>query len=121
AMTETDWLACRSPSFLSDELIACSNRKLHLLTAAFLRRVWDLLPCEHDRLAVEATEKFADGRITADELARLRSHATLEAGEPLWLGTEGGFDYGLIGMGCECCMDSPFAVRYAREVEANGH
>ena len=87
-MTLEVWLASFSASELHRSFCELPARKLHLLTAAFLRRVWDDLPSEHTRTAVVGTEKFADGRITACELARLRSTDVLESGEGLWLGPD---------------------------------
>jgi hypothetical protein len=87
-MTLDDWLAARSPGSLSTTISALSDRKIHLLTAAFLRRVWDLLPSHHTQIAVEATETFADGRMTKVALARLRVDDTRETLEPLWFSSD---------------------------------
>ncbi|MCI0704395.1 MAG: hypothetical protein L0241_25335 [Planctomycetia bacterium] len=101
-MSSANWFGSLSTSELHYNLCELSDRKLHLLTAAFLRRVWDDLPSDHTRLAVEATEKFADGRITVGELARLRSADLLDSCEPLWtLPVPGTFDEELIGVGDE--------------------
>lgn len=102
-MTLEDWLACSDITELQFELVAFSARKLHLLTAAFLRRVWDRLPSHHTRFAVEATEQFADGRITADALAWARSQAAREFGESLWSG-QGWNDDHLLSEWCDCCF-----------------
>jgi hypothetical protein len=113
-MTLADWLDSVSVSELHYHLCGLPARKLHLLTAALLRRVWDRLPF-HTRIAVEATEKFADGRMTAHELARLRSTDLLESCEGLWLGADGSEqDEQLIGMGC---LDCPWCDRVAAEYE----
>src|SRR5262245_46934463 len=101
-MTPANWFDSLTTSELHYKLCELSDRKLHLLTAAFLRRVWDDLPSDHTRIAVEATEKFADGRITAEELARLRSTDLLDSCETLWADS-GHLDENLIGAGCECC------------------
>src|SRR5947209_3224864 len=99
-MTLEDWLAPTSSS--EHQLLGLSDRKLHLITAAFLRRVWDDLPSDHTRIAVEATEKHADGRMSAHELTRLRSADLVETSEALW--TEPGHsDEDLIGVWCPCC------------------
>jgi hypothetical protein len=84
-MTLEDWLALESPGALCPELSTLPDRNIHLLTAAFLRRAWELLPSHHTRTAVEATEKFADGLLTPYQLARLRTTGTLESCEALWL------------------------------------
>jgi hypothetical protein len=112
-MTLEDWLASISASELHFHLCGLSARKIHLLTAAFLRRVWDDLPA-HTQIAVEATEKFADGRTTAHELARLRTTDLLESCEGLWLGPDGDWrEEELIGRGCDC----PGCAREANEYE----
>lgn len=103
-MTLDNWLGFLSASELHSQLQDLPARKLHLLTAAFLRRVWCDLPSEHTRIAVEATEAFADGRVTAKELARLRSTDLLESCEGLWLAAYAeGHEEQLIGMGCWDC------------------
>ena len=107
-MTLETWLAAIAPSQLHSLIEDLSNRKLHLLAAAFLRRVWDDLPSHQTRTAVEATEKFADGLVTIDHLARLRSIDLLESCESLWLGQEAeNLDELLIGRGwdCPCCEE----------------
>jgi hypothetical protein len=119
-MTSADWFGSLTTSELHFELAGLSDRKLHLLTAALLRRVWDDLPSEHTRIAVEATEKFADGRVTADELARLRSADLLDSCEPLWA-EPGHLDENLIGAGCECCEWGPRTTEYECRVARNGY
>ena len=116
-MTLAAWRAALSPDDLHNQLSDLSARKLHLLTSAFLRRVWDQLPSHHTRTAVEATEKFAAGRITVDQLAHLRSTDLLESAELLWAhpGIENREER-LIGRGwvCPCC--EPFLDEYERRV-----
>ena len=114
-MTLDDWLGSISSSELHSHLIGLPDRKLHLLTAAFLRRVWDDLPSHHTRTAIEATEEFADGRVTTRELVRVRSTDVLESCEGLWLGEDDSqHDEQLIGMGC---WDCPGCDRAAAEYE----
>ncbi len=65
--TEADWLADRYPR----ELLSIAgerardrkahDRKLRLFAAACLRRVWQLLPGDEVRRAVELLERYADG------------------------------------------------------------
>ena len=116
-MTLEDWLVSISSSDLHAHLFGLSDRKLHLLTAAFLRRVWDDLPSDVTRLAVEATEMFADGRITARELARRRSTDVLESGEGLWLGEDSRLEEQLIGIGWDCPCCEPSAEYECRVVQ----
>jgi hypothetical protein len=109
-----DWLTSISASDLHSYFVGLTPRKLHLLTAVFLRRVWDELP-SHTQLAVAATEKFVEGRISRRELARIRSTDLLESCEGLWLGEdENGHDEQLIGMGC---LDCPWCDQAAVEYE----
>lgn len=112
-MTLASWLRALAPSDVEELLSELPDRKLHYLTAAFLRRVWDDLPSDHTRAAVEATEAFAAGRISANELARLRSVDLLDSGEALWLGRmESWRVEHMLGYGCcEACD------RSAREYE----
>ena len=116
-MTLEDWLAALAPGDLYNQLSELSDRKLHLLTAAFLRRVWDDLPSHHTRTAVEATEKFADGRTTLDELASLRSTDLLESGELLWVDPHhGDREERLVGQGWSCpVVDRARGVRVPRD------
>ncbi len=62
-MTEVEWLEGASPgamvSFLRKE--KANQRKLRLFGCACCRRVWERLPGEASRRAVEVAERFADG------------------------------------------------------------
>jgi hypothetical protein len=70
-MTEQEWLAASDPeSMLLYLTAAASDRKLRLFACACCRRIWDLLPEGACRRAVEASERFADGEINADDLQR---------------------------------------------------
>jgi hypothetical protein len=77
-MTEFQWLWCRKPQkmlrFVRDRGKA-SERKLRLLAWACCRRVWDLLPNEESRQAIEVAELFADGSANEDELTTVVHHA----------------------------------------------
>lgn len=122
-MTLEDWSDCADSDALALELTAYSHRKLHLLTAALLRRVRSRLPTDHCRRAVEATEKFADGLITAEALAWARSQSARESGDVLWLPWNchhNAYDYELINP-CPYCSDCcPALARYERQVAKQG-
>jgi len=92
-MTLDEWLTFSTSDLLSSNLLGLSNRKLHLLTVGFLRRVWNQLDSDHTRIAVEATEKFADGRLKLDELVHLRTTDLIDTSEFLWT----------VYSPCHCC------------------
>jgi hypothetical protein len=77
-MTEAEWLACDDPGrmdlFLSDRG-EVSNRKFRLFGCACVRDVWDDLPHDDLRQAVETCERFADGLATTEELRAARDAA----------------------------------------------
>jgi hypothetical protein len=78
-MTEADWLACDDPDPMVRALAAERyQRQLRLFAVACVRRIWTLLP-DGCRAAVEASERFADGMITASELAAAVAAADPEA------------------------------------------
>jgi hypothetical protein len=52
-----------------------SDRKLRLFSAACCRQAWRWIKEPYHRLAVEAAEDFADGRITVDDLQKARAAA----------------------------------------------
>jgi hypothetical protein len=75
-MTEAEWLAGASPEAMWKHVHAeASGRKLHLLRAAICHGIWHLLSVS-GRVAAEAAERYADGRIPGPELAA--SYARVE-------------------------------------------
>src|SRR5262245_49869364 len=67
-MTEAEWLGCDDPITLLDFLVErASLRKLRLVACACCRRVWPKLS-EEARRAVEATERYADGQGSRQEV-----------------------------------------------------
>jgi hypothetical protein len=75
-MTESQWLASRSPKKMLDWLhrqgkdlsgpeSPPSERKMRLFACACVRQYWRLLPDERSRTAVDVAERFADGEATA--------------------------------------------------------
>jgi hypothetical protein len=75
-MTEAEWLTCTEPGemfwFLGDRI---SDGKLRLFGCACVRGVWEHLPEDALRQAIETCERFADGLATAEELAKARELA----------------------------------------------
>jgi hypothetical protein len=75
-MTEAEWLACADPQPMLEFLRGkASDRKLRLFAVACCRVLWDELPIEAARAAIETNECFADLRVTESELSRARSAA----------------------------------------------
>src|SRR5262249_3678574 len=69
-MTEAEWLVCTNPDVMLEHLDGkATERKLRLFGCACCRRVWDLLPDERSRAAIEVSERFADGQVSKEELA----------------------------------------------------
>jgi len=66
-MTEDEWLACDDPSamleFLQEKI---TKRKCLLFACACERRLWERPDCEREK--VEATERYADGQGSADDV-----------------------------------------------------
>lgn len=75
-MDEARWLNDTDPTPMFEYLRAkASDRKLRLFACACARGVWDLLEDERARQAVEAGERYADGLITAVQLASASERA----------------------------------------------
>lgn len=101
-MHEDRWLACDDPTEMLRHFPGKpSPRKLRLFNCACCRRIWDRLPDEACRQAVEISERFADGMASLTELnaaeaaARVslvedpaqaaRTAAVLAAGAGVWV------------------------------------
>lgn len=70
-MTGDEWLACEdlSQMLVFLESRGCwTNRKFRLFAVGCCRSVWSGLRDERSRAAVEAAERFADGRATRSEM-----------------------------------------------------
>ena len=78
-MTASDWQACHDPDLMIRALPADRFQpELRLFAVACVRRVWHLLPAGC-RAAVEASERFAEGRVSEEELATAVAVADGEA------------------------------------------
>ncbi len=68
-MTEAEWQAFEVlRRMLSAAEGWASDRKYRLFAAACCRRIWPSLTHEESRLAVEAAERFADGKVPLHEM-----------------------------------------------------
>jgi hypothetical protein len=73
SLDESKWLTCEDPTpmlvFLRDK---ASERKLRLFAVACCRRIWSLIPDKPGREAVEQAERYADGVVSRQKLAKAR-------------------------------------------------
>jgi hypothetical protein len=68
-MTESDWLSCAEPRRMLDHVRGrVGERKLRVFACACVRAVWEHLLDERSQRAVEAAERYADRRGSAEEL-----------------------------------------------------
>ncbi|HEY1186012.1 MAG TPA: hypothetical protein VGE74_00085 [Gemmata sp.] len=75
-MTEQEWLNCTDPTPMLDFLREqAGDRKLRLFAVGCCRLIWDRLVCPASREAVIASEAFADGRGSDDDLTTLNHRA----------------------------------------------
>lgn len=90
-MTEAEWLTCEDPvamlKHLEEAAIALefaypTDRKLRLFAVACCRHIWHLLTDERSRQAVEVAERFADGKVTRNELLHADHEASVPSGLP---------------------------------------
>jgi hypothetical protein len=83
-MDEAEWLGCTDPEKMLDFLRGkASDRKLRLFAVACCRRLWTMMIEGNQgslaRAAVEATERFADGACSEEELQAAQAGALKEA------------------------------------------
>jgi hypothetical protein len=75
-MNEEEWLTGADPQAMLAYLEGkASARKLRLFACACARRWWPLLLSDRPRTAVEAAERFADGKAPPSDLAEARGQA----------------------------------------------
>jgi hypothetical protein len=68
-MTEDEWMACGDPWPMVESLRGKgSDRKLRLFACACIRFRFPTLVAERPKRALEASERFADGHASADDL-----------------------------------------------------
>jgi hypothetical protein len=75
-MTEAEWLACDDPTPMLE--FACGrhgDRKVRLFAVARCRHYWHELEGDAARGSVEVAERYADGLVAGDHLARAREAA----------------------------------------------
>src|SRR4051794_3950233 len=83
-MDEQEWLACSDPRSMLEFLQGkISNRKLRLFYCACARLVWHLLTQPEYREAVEAGERYVDGRENGERLQVVQGSAS----DAFWAGT----------------------------------
>jgi hypothetical protein len=79
-MTEEEWLAGKESATMFNWLRhRAGERKLRLFGCACCRRIWDLLTNERSRIAVEASERYADGLASIEDLQEALFGARLAA------------------------------------------
>jgi hypothetical protein len=71
-MRETQWLAGKHPYEMIYDKRCRNDRKRRLLSCACARRVLHLCPDERFALAIETSERYADGTATYEELKQAR-------------------------------------------------
>jgi hypothetical protein len=71
-MTEAEWLTATDSTLMVDFIQnSGSARKLRLFLVACARLVWDRMPVDDARQAVELAERYADGLASEDERDRI--------------------------------------------------
>jgi hypothetical protein len=81
-MTAAEWLCCTDPMVMLEHLrrSALSDPKFRLFAVVCCRRIWQHLPDERSRRAIDVIERGADGQTTTKELEEAITAA--EAAEP---------------------------------------
>ncbi len=84
-MTEGEWEETLDPSvMLAYVQNHVSERKIRLLACGCCRHIWEHLPDQRSRRAVEVAERYADQLATPRELGQARGAALVVAGGAAW-------------------------------------
>jgi hypothetical protein len=79
-MDEQEWLACADRTVMLSHLEGqVTERQLRLFAVACCRHVWDLLPDQRSRAAVEVAERCADRLVDARQQASILGQALAAA------------------------------------------
>jgi hypothetical protein len=90
ARTEAEWLGVNQLSALIHYVLKTDQRRrLRLLSCACLRQSGADLVCDAARLAIEASERYADRQLSREDLERVHGAARAALREPGWT-PEGG-------------------------------
>lgn len=82
-MNEAEWLGCTDPKAMLRFLRGKgSDRKLRLFACACCRRIWDRIPEQCSRQAVQISENYADGGADDEELEAAFTTADRASGSP---------------------------------------
>lgn len=77
-MTESDWLASSDPGPMLEFVRGTvDDRKVRLFQVACCRRIWNLMPDDACREAVELAERYADGETTDRRRVAMRKRMNL--------------------------------------------
>ncbi len=75
-MTEAEWLTGGNDYTLFQFIRRkADRRKLRLFACACCRRIWELMPDERSRIAVQVSERYADGWATKGQLSAAQAAA----------------------------------------------
>jgi hypothetical protein len=80
---EPEWLGCDDPAILVqlDRVKSASERKRRLFLCACCRLIWDVLPEQPCRRAVEVAERVADGTASGSEREQIARRAQQRAAQ----------------------------------------
>ncbi len=92
-MTEQEWLECKDPEKMLEALRGkISDRKLRLFAVACCQSVWELMPDDMARRAVELAEMVAEDQADTEERSRVSSVVDPWANTAYGVFSHGGFE-----------------------------